>query len=457
MMRLSELAQVLNASMTGADVRFDSVGIDSRKIQAGQLFVAIQGEHFDGHQFVHDSLQQGAVAALVSKPVADVPALLVQDTRLALGQMASYWMQQFQLPVVALTGSNGKTTVKEMLASILVAHTGNADWVLATQGNLNNDIGMPLSALRLRQQHRYAVLEMGMNHPGEIHYMSMLARPDVALVNNVGAAHIGLLGSLQAIANAKGEIFDGLKAQGIAVINADDAFAAQWLKQTQHQQQLTFALHAKADITADFELQANASQIQLHTPQGSVALRLSLAGVHNVANALAASALALALQIPLSAIAQGLQAYQGMAGRLRYVTGLRGSNLIDDTYNANPTSMRAAIDVLAQQPGRRLMVMGDMAELGDMANAMHQEIGAYAKQRGVALLFTLGDLSQHASHAFGTGAKHFQHLPDLLAELQGLLQAGDSILIKGSRSAKMERVTQALQQVDQQEGTDSCY
>jgi UDP-N-acetylmuramoyl-tripeptide--D-alanyl-D-alanine ligase len=457
MMRLSELAQVLGASMLGEDVTFASVGIDSRNIQAGQLFVAILGEHFDGNDFVHDSVQQGAVAALVSKPVQGVSALLVEDTRLALGKMAAHWIQQFNLPVIALTGSNGKTTVKEMLASILVAHTGNADWVLATQGNLNNDLGMPLTALRLRQQHRYAVLEMGMNHPGEIHYMSLLARPDVALVNNVGAAHIGLLGSLQAIADAKGEIFDGLKANGIAVINADDAFAPQWLKQTVAHQQMTFALHHDADVTAKFELQSGASQIQLHTPQGNIDVRLPIAGAHNVANALAATALALAVQVPLTAIAQGLQAYSGIAGRLRYLAGINGVTLIDDSYNANPTSMRAAIDVLVQQPDQRWMVMGDMAELGDMAADMHADIGAYAKQQGVDRLFTLGALSAHASAAFGQGASHFHDIKDLLTALQSQVQAGDSILIKGSRSAKMERVTQAMQQHNQAEGESPCY
>jgi UDP-N-acetylmuramoyl-tripeptide--D-alanyl-D-alanine ligase len=456
MMRLSEIATLFNAPMRGADVVFTSVGIDSRTIQPGQLFVAIAGENFDGHDFVQQALQQGAVAALVEKPSPAQPSVQVANTRLALGQMAQHWLSHFQVPIVALTGSNGKTTVKEMLAAILVAHTGDAEQVLATQGNLNNDLGMPLTALRLRNQHRFAVLEMGMNHPGEIHYMSDLAKPDVALVNNVGSAHIGLLGSLQAIANAKGEIFDGLKQAGKAVINADDAFAQQWLKQTQSHTQITFALHQPADVTADYELHNTGSLMQLFTPVGQIEFSIQVPGLHNVANALAAASLALALDIPLSAIAQGLSQFNGVAGRLRHLPGIHHTSLIDDTYNANPSSMKAAIDVLAKQTGRRLMVMGDMAELGDMAVQLHREIGEYARQQGVNHLFTLGSLSQSASSGFGAGAQHFSELPDLLNVLHQQLQQGDVILIKGSRSARMERVTQALQSTQTTERTSKC-
>jgi UDP-N-acetylmuramoyl-tripeptide--D-alanyl-D-alanine ligase len=456
MMRLSEIATLFNAPMQGADVVFTSVGIDSRTIQPGQLFVAIAGENFDGHDFVQQALQQGAVAALVEKPSPAQPSVQVANTRLALGQMAQHWLSHFQVPIVALTGSNGKTTVKEMLAAILVAHTGDAEQVLATQGNLNNDLGMPLTALRLRNQHRFAVLEMGMNHPGEIHYMSDLAKPDVALVNNVGSAHIGLLGSLQAIANAKGEIFDGLKQAGKAVINADDAFAQQWLKQTQSHTQITFALHQPADVTADYELHNTGSLMQLFTPVGQIEFSIQVPGLHNVANALAAASLALALDIPLSAIAQGLSQFNGVAGRLRHLPGIHHTSLIDDTYNANPSSMKAAIDVLAKQTGRRLMVMGDMAELGDMAVQLHREIGEYARQQGVNHLFTLGSLSQSASSGFGAGAQHFSELPDLLNVLHQQLQQGDVILIKGSRSAGMERVTQALQSTQITERTSTC-
>lgn len=456
MMRLSEIATLFNAPMQGADVVFTSVGIDSRTIQPGQLFVAIAGENFDGHDFVQQALQQGAVAALVEKPSPAQPSVQVANTRLALGQMAQHWLSHFQVPIVALTGSNGKTTVKEMLAAILVAHTGDAEQVLATQGNLNNDLGMPLTALRLRNQHRFAVLEMGMNHPGEIHYMSDLAKPDVALVNNVGSAHIGLLGSLQAIANAKGEIFDGLKQAGKAVINADDAFAQQWLKQTQSHTQITFALHQPADVTADYELHNTGSLMQLFTPVGQIEFSIQVPGLHNVANALAAASLALALDIPLSAIAQGLSQFNGVAGRLRHLPGIHHTSLIDDTYNANPSSMKAAIDVLAKQTGRRLMVMGDMAELGDMAVQLHREIGEYARQQGVNHLFTLGSLSQSASSSFGAGAQHFSELPDLLNVLHQQLQQGDVILIKGSRSAGMERVTQALQSTQITERTSTC-
>ncbi len=460
MMRLAQLAKILNGSLHGADVEFTSVGIDSRQIQAGQLFVAIQGERFDGHDFVSASLQQGAVAALVSQPSNVQPYVQVADTRLALGQLAAYWLSQFNVPIAAITGSNGKTSVKEMLASILAAHCGNAEQVLATLGNLNNDLGMPLTALRLRQQHQYAVLEMGMNHPGEIHYMSMLAKPDVALVNNVGSAHIGLLGSLQAIANAKGEIFDGLKASGVAVINLDDQFATQWLKQTQAHKQLTFAVHQSADISADFAMHDQGSEIQLYTPAGTIALQLSVPGQHNIANALAAAALATALEIPLSAIAQGLSQFTGVSGRLRAVAGLRQTTLLDDSYNANPSSVKAAIDVLSKRAGRKILVLGDMAELGELAQSLHQEVGAYAQQQGIDALFGLGELCLFATQAFGAQAQHFHQLEALLTALQDFIQAGDVILIKGSRSARMERVTQALQQPsdsDTTKGATSCY
>ncbi len=453
MMRLSELAKLLNAPMQGDDVTFTSVGIDSRTIQPGQLFVAITGEHFDGHDFVGQSLAKGAVAALVQKSSDWQPCVQVSNTRLALGQMAQQWLSNFQAPIVALTGSNGKTTVKEMLAGILIAHTGDADYVLATKGNLNNDLGMPLTALGLRSQHQYAVLEMGMNHPGEIHYMSTLAKPDVALVNNVGSAHIGLLGSLQAIANAKGEIFDGLKQQGIAVINADDQFAAQWLKQTQSHQQITFALQNSADVTADYELRDKSSVMQIFSPAGAIEFSIQVPGLHNVANALAATSLALALNIPLDSIALGLSQFNGVSGRLRYVPGIKHTTLIDDTYNANPSSMRAAIDVLVKQTGRHLMVMGDMGELGELAEQMHSEIGHYARQQGVHQLFTVGTLSQNASLSFGDGAQHFFELSDLLNVLKQQLQQHDVVLIKGSRSAKMERVTEQLQSIQQTERT----
>lgn len=453
MMRLSELAKLLNAPMQGDDVTFTSVGIDSRTIQPGQLFVAITGEQFDGHDFVGQSLAKGAVAALVQKSSDWQPCVQVSNTRLALGQMAQQWLSNFQAPIVALTGSNGKTTVKEMLAGILIAHTGDADYVLATKGNLNNDLGMPLTALGLRTQHQYAVLEMGMNHPGEIHYMSTLAKPDVALVNNVGSAHIGLLGSLQAIANAKGEIFDGLKQQGIAVINADDQFAAQWLKQTQSHQQITFALQNSADVTADYELRDKSSVMQIFSPAGAIEFSIQVPGLHNVANALAATSLALALNIPLDSIALGLSQFNGVSGRLRYVPGIKHTTLIDDTYNANPSSMRAAIDVLVKQTGRHLMVMGDMGELGELAEQMHSEIGHYARQQGVHQLFTVGTLSQNSSLSFGDGAQHFFELSDLLNVLKQQLQQHDVVLIKGSRSAKMERVTEQLQSIQQTERT----
>ena len=345
MLRLSEAAQAVNGRVVGADVAFDAISSDSRAIQSGDLFVALRGERFDGHDFVADCLQRGAVAALVDRQWnagAAGPLLVVEDTRLAMGTLASYWRGKFDIPVAAVTGSNGKTTVKEMLASILRENSAE-DAVLATQGNLNNDIGLPLTLFKLQASHRYAVIEMGMNHPGEISYLTRLAKPSVALVNNALQAHLEGLGSVEAVAHAKGEIFEGLADDGTAIINADDKFASLWKQLAAPRKIMTFGLSAEADVSADYHLEADSSAITLKTPSGSVALRLPVPGLHNVRNAVAASAAALAIGVSLSAIVAGLQSYGGVKGRLQRKPGKQGATIIDDTYNANPASMRAAI------------------------------------------------------------------------------------------------------------------
>jgi UDP-N-acetylmuramoyl-tripeptide--D-alanyl-D-alanine ligase len=429
----------------GDDVEFCCVGTDSRAIKKGELFVALKGENFDGHEYAAQSLEQGASAVLVSKTYNVIPAVVVKDTRLALGELAAYWRHQFLMPVVAITGSNGKTTVKEMLATILSAAMGNDDSVLATQGNFNNDIGLPLTMLNLRDQHHFAVLEMGMNHVGEISYLTRLAKPNIALVNNAGTAHIGELGSVEAIALAKGEIFEGLANGGIAIINADDVFADLWKKLASNHQQMTFALDTKADVTATYSLCLVDSNIELLTPVGQISFTLPAPGLHNVRNALAAACAALALNVSLEHIAEGLSQFAGAKGRLQAKQGLAGAKVIDDTYNANPSSMKAAIDVLKASDGKRIFVMGDMAELGNDEISMHEEVGHYAKEAGIEKLIVLGNLSQHTAEAFGADAAHYETVEALTESLISIMDAKTTVLVKGSRSMRMERVVDGIQ------------
>ena len=445
MMRLSEAALATQGQLIGPDVVFCCVGTDSRSIKKGQLFVALKGENFDGHEYAAQSLEQGASSVLVSKASNVSPALVVKDTRLALGDLAAYWRAKFEIPVVAITGSNGKTTVKEMLAAILKVAAGNDESVLATQGNLNNDIGLPMTMLNLDKQHRYAVLEMGMNHTGELSYLTGLAKPSIALVNNAGTAHIGELGSVEAIANAKGEIFEGLVDGGTAVINADDVFAGLWKSLASNHHQVTFGLKAKADVTARYELHEASSAVELITPKGTANFSLPAPGVHNVSNALAAASAALALNVSLEKIATGLSQFAGVKGRLQVKEGFAGAKVIDDTYNANPMSMKAAIDVLKASAGERVFIMGDMAELGADAASMHAEIGAYAKTAGIEKFFALGALTKNAVIAFGENAAHFETLDTLVESLKSMMNAQATLLVKGSRSMRMERVVDAIQ------------
>lgn len=446
MMMLSEIAQALNAKMTGQDAVVNSVGIDSRDIVENQLYVAIKGERFDGNQFAKEAVELGAAAALVSDvSVSASPSILVDDTRIALGTLAHYWRQKFDLPLVAVTGSNGKTTVKEMLASILGVAKGN---VLATQGNLNNDIGMPLTLLNIREQHSSAVIEMGMNHLGEIRYLTNIARPQVAIVNNAGTAHIGELGSREAIAEAKGEIFEGLAEHGVAVINADDDFSDYWQSLINDKTIITFGHKTQADVTARYRLESDHIAMDLKTPAGEFDVKLSVLGQHNVSNALAASAVAVALDISNADIAEGLNRFAGVPGRLNFLAGLHGGVVIDDTYNANPDSMKVAIDVLASQKvndnGVLIFVMGDMAELGADDEAMHMEVGAYARQKNIPMFYSFGRASKAASDAFGVKGQHFDTLETLIATVNRQMSKGTCILVKGSRFMKMERVVNAV-------------
>ena len=459
MMGIAEAARALDAGIRGSDVAFDGVNTDSRAVRRGDLFVALRGERFDGHRFVAQAAAAGAVAAMVEDPGSGIqnleiklPLIVVRDTRLALGRLGAYWRSKFTMPLVGLTGSSGKTTVKEMLALILREAAGaesrmpnSESCVLATRGNLNNDIGMPLMLLELRPEHRYAVIEMGMNHAGEIRYLTQLAVPDVALVNNAGRAHLEHLGSEEAIARAKGEIFEGLGPGGVAVINADERYAPLWRELTAGRKQLEFGIENPAAVSATYQLRYLESEIVVKTPRGEAGATLKAGGLHNVKNALAASAAAAALEVAPRVIAAGLARFAGVKGRLQKKSCLHGATLIDDTYNANPESVRAAIAVLAQAPGTTLLVLGDMGELGPGAQALHAEAGAYARDAGIDRLFTLGDLSARAAIAFGENARHFSRIEDLLAEIENVLAPDVTVLVKGSRFMQMERVVRSFE------------
>ncbi|MEQ1661659.1 MAG: UDP-N-acetylmuramoyl-tripeptide--D-alanyl-D-alanine ligase [Thiobacillus sp.] len=446
MLRLTEAAALLGVSFHGSDADVLRVSTDSRNIQPGDLFIALRGEKFDGGTFAAQTLQLGAAGVVLdARQAPDVTqAIRVDDTRLALGRLASAWRQRFKLPVIAITGSNGKTTVKEMLAAMLRVEYGSADAVLATEGNLNNDIGLPLMLLRLNAAHRVAVLEMGMNHSGEIDYLTRLAQPDMALINNALTAHIGLLGSVEAIARAKGEIFNGLSETGIAIFNADDAHAAMWHEQNAARCVIGFGRAPSARVRAEYQLAATGTALSIHLPDATLDVNLPVPGEHNAMNALAAATAAFALDVGHSSIVSGLSGFSGTKGRLQRKLALHGSVFLDDTYNANPDSVKAALAVLAQQPGRKILVLGDMGELGDEAAAMHAQIGMVARAQGVDRLLALGDLSRESVGAFGAGAMHFERIQELLAELENTLDADTTVLVKGSRFMQMERVVNSF-------------
>ncbi|HVS26367.1 MAG TPA: UDP-N-acetylmuramoyl-tripeptide--D-alanyl-D-alanine ligase [Burkholderiales bacterium] len=445
MMSLSEAVQGIGALMRGNDVRFTAVSTDSRKAATGDLFVALRGERFDGHDYINAARRQGAVAVMVDKAerAENCPALVVEDTRQGLVGLAGYWRSKFNLRLAAITGSNGKTTVKEMLAAILRKHAG-ADAVLATQGNLNNDIGVPLTLLRLRPPHRYAVVEMGMNRPGEIANLARIAKPDVALVNNAASAHLLGLGSVEAVARAKGEIFEGLSDNGVAVINADDAHADLWRQLCQGRRVLDFGFEHPAAINGRCKLKNDSSEIALQTDAGGICLKLQVPGLHNARNALAAAACARALGVQREAIAAGLAEFAGIKGRQQRKAGKNGAVVIDDSYNANPDSVKAAIDMLAGLSGIRVLVLGDMGELGKQAPQFHAQIGAQAKAAGIDRLYALGALSAEAAKQFGEGAGHFTQINDLISEVEKRMAPNVTVLVKGSRFMQMERVVERI-------------
>ena len=419
---------------------------DSRAVAAGNLFVALRGERFDAHDFLDQVSDQGAGALVVEHAPTNtsVPALVVADTRNALGAIANGWRRQFSLPLIAVTGSNGKTTVKEMIAAILAAAFG-AEGYLSTRGNLNNEIGVPLTLQRLDANHQAAVIELGMNHPGEIALLAAIAAPTVGLVNNAQREHQEFMASVEAVAIENGSVIAALSASGMAVFPADDPYTALWRGYAANKGGcLTFGLSADADVRCTYQPTAFGSDMQVTTPKQNFAVRLEAAGEHNVRNALAAIACALAIGIEVDAIQRGLTSFAPVNGRLQRKlaqhAGYTGALVIDDTYNANPDSVRAAIDVLAQSAAPRLLVLGDMGEVGNDGPKFHQEIGAYARQRGITHFLTFGALAIDASQAFGAQAQHFNDIAALIAAVDLHMTPSTTVLVKGSRFMKMERV-----------------
>ena len=446
-MSLAQAATVLGGELRGSDVRFSSVCTDSRTLKSGDLFIALRGERYDGHDFVAKAAAAGAVAALIDRShtsAATLPVAAVDDTTVALGVLAAHWRRQFAIPLVAVAGSNGKTTVKEMIAACLRAHYGDAA-VLATRGNLNNHIGLPLTLLTLREAHRVGVVEVGMNHPGETAELAKIAAPTVAVINNAQREHQEFMRSVADVADEHASLIKALPADGIAVINADDAHAGVWREAAGSRRGRDFRLGQNAAVSAVCELRAASAHLAVRTPEGAAELALPLAGEHNARNALAAIAAATAAGATLQSCVRALSGFAAVKGRLQIKRSRQGALLIDDTYNANPDSVRAAIDVLARAPGRKLLVLGDMGEVGDQGRDFHVEIGAYARERGIDALYALGELAAHAVREFGEGGRHYVAIDTLLVDVGAALGPQAAVLVKGSRFMQMERVVRSFE------------
>lgn len=442
---LAEFARLCGGTLVGEDRPFGNVSTDSRTLVSGDLFVALRGPRFDGHEFVGAARTAGAAGAVVERAgdASELPRIVVADAQAALTRAAAAWRDGFGGCVVAVAGSNGKTTVKEMIAAIL----SRSGTTLATRGNLNNHIGVPLTLLRLTPEHRFAVIEIGANHPGEVAALTAIVRPQVAIVTNAGAEHLEGFGSLEGVARAEGELFAGLDADATAVINADDEFASLWSEMAGGRQ-VRFGLGAAAEFTAaqiahEVGAEGFRTRFVLISPAGRTPVELRLAGMHNLQNALGAAAAAAAAGATLEQVRAGLGSMRAVAGRLQFRTA-RGAWIIDDSYNANPSSMRAAIDVLATLPGQRWLVIGDMGELGEFARSSHVELGRYARARGVERLFATGTLAALAVEEFGAGAQWFPDTAALARALAPLLAPGVCVLVKGSRMNRLERVVEEL-------------
>ena len=452
---LSAVAYEVHGELVGGDVEFDEVSIDSRKLDSGALFIAIAGENLDGNDFVADAYSKGAAGAVVSRLTGvPLPQIHVPETRSAFGRIARAWRKNFSLPVVAVTGSNGKTTVKELISSIL----GLSQNVCVTHGNLNNDLGVPLTLLRLREAHDVLVVELGANHAGEIDYLSKLTQPTIGVITNANAAHLEGFGSIAGVGAAKGELLDHLPRTGTAVINADDAHCMEWCDRSRSKEILTFGLNPKADCTISGEivLEPYGSKFMLCLPSGvTMEVLLPLMGIHNVQNALAASTVAYALGASEKDIQKGLNQASAAKGRLNVLSSPSGARIIDDTYNANPDSVRAALTYLKGLGGKRIFVLGDMAELGEAGENLHREIGIYARDCCDAL-FAIGDLSWHAVSAFGDHGEFFAEIDTLQQTLETLLAEDIVILLKGSRVMGLDRLVGLISKGQAQEKPQSC-
>ncbi len=438
---LLETAGVLGAKLDGDDLRYMGVSTDSRNVLPGSLFVAIEGEHFDGHDFVDAAAGHGALAALISKARRfSLPTIKVDDTIVALGKLAGHWRGRFKAPLIAITGSNGKTTVKEMLASILK----RSNKVLATKGNLNNEIGAPLTLAELDQTHEQIIVELGANHPGEIARLTQMSSPSVGLITVCAPAHLEGFGSVEGVARAKGELFSEMPADACAVINADDAFAPLWTELAAERRKVRYGLDTDADVCGQWQPAESGSSLRIRSPVGSFEVRIAFAGRHNGANALGAAAAAIAVGASTEDIRLGLESARPVSGRLEMKRGTGGAAIIDDSYNANPQSLKAGLEVLTVQAGQRWLVLGDMAELGSDAVRYHQQAGRMARELGVDRLYTLGKLSRLAAERFGADALHFDSQEALIEALRSALPVDATVLVKGSRSMAMERVVSAL-------------
>jgi UDP-N-acetylmuramoyl-tripeptide--D-alanyl-D-alanine ligase len=439
---LSSAATSMRGRLSGADLEFAGISTDTRSIGEGQLFFALQGPNFDGHNFVAAARDRGAAGAVVSRVTGDdIAQIVVEDTRAALGRFGAAWRGSHDVTVVGVTGSNGKTTLKELIAGCLARRAPT----LATRGNLNNDIGVPLMLARIDDSHRYAVLEMGANHAGEIGYLTSLVSPDVVVITNAGPAHLEGFGSLDGVARAKGEILQNAARPQAAVLNADDPYFDYWRSLVSDVRCISFGLAATADVrAADIRPGPDGSEFTLIVQEQTVALSLPLSGVHNVRNACAAAAVADALGTPLDDIRRGLESARPVGGRLAPLHAAGGATLYDDSYNANPVSVAAAAEFVAALPGTSWLVLGDMKELGDDAAKLHREVGAAARASGVDRLFAFGDLARHAAEGFGEHGSWYASLDALVDDVAADLAAGINVLVKGSRSMRMERVVEAL-------------
>ena len=444
-MGLQEMQKLTGGQLYGADATFNSVSIDTRTLQAGELFFAISGENFNGNSFVNAAAEKKAVAAITSEKIeVAVPTLQVEDSRIALGKLGASNRELSEARVIALTGSQGKTTVKEMTASILI-HCGE---VLKTKDNLNNDFGVPLTLIKLEEKHQFAVVELGANAPGEIAYISALTKPHVAHITNIAPTHLEGFGDLDGVAKAKGEIWESLSDDGIAVLNLDDAYGGEWMEKLKNRNFVSISAEGKA--IADFKVSKLQFDDAMHaifsliSPEGAIEIKLPLLGQHNVANALAAAALSMQVGAKLNEVKKGLESMQAVEGRMQTQTGLNNSTLIDDSYNASPSSFQAAIDVLAQHEGLTIIAMGEMAELGEEKNKAHEDIGIYAKQKGIDFIFGVGELTEFAIQGFAGEGEIFSDLNTLSLHIKPLLKKQVKVLIKGSRSAGMNKLVQLL-------------